>query len=76
MGVGRGDSLFHRAGRLADALSLFNGSMMGARKSFFLYAGSTGFDLLTFVLISVPSRLSRFLILSWLIWWIGGKVIS
>ena len=56
------------------ALSLFFGPMMARPyKTYSVYAGSTGVGLLAFVLISIPARLSRFLILSWLTWWIAGK---
>ena len=56
------------------ALSLFFGPMMARPyKTYSVYAGSTGVGLATFILVSIPARLSRFLILSWLTWWVASK---
>lgn len=60
----------------SGATSLFLGPLMGRPyKTYSVYAGSTGVGLATFLLISVPARLGRFLILSWLTWWIAQKLL-
>lgn len=45
-------------------------------KIYAVYAGGKEVDFPTFFLISIPARLLRFLLLTWITWWVASKLLA
>ena len=45
-------------------------------KIYAVYAGGKEVDFLTFFLISIPARLLRFILLTWITWWVASKLLT
>ena len=55
----------------------FFGPMAGRPyKIYAVYAGGKDVKFLTFFLISIPARLLRFILLTWITWWVASKLLA
>ena len=57
--------------------AIFYGPIAGRPyKIYAVYAGGKEVDSLTFFLISIPARLLRFILLTWITWWVASKLLA
>ena len=62
---------------VSGARATFIGPIAGRPyKIYAVYAGGKEVDFLTFFLISIPARLLRFILLTWITWWVASKLLA
>ena len=45
-------------------------------KIYSVYAGAKGISFPSFLLVSIPARLLRFILLTWITWWVASKLLA
>ncbi len=45
-------------------------------KIYSVYAGAKEISFPSFLLVSIPARLLRFILLSWITWWVANKLLT
>ncbi|MFP6887223.1 MAG: hypothetical protein VB997_06650 [Opitutales bacterium] len=62
---------------VSGARATFAGPIAGRPyKIYAVYSGAKEIDFPSFFLISIPARLLRFILLTWITWWVASKLLA